>query len=199
MQIDFDLCYFFSPDASPAEKAEAKAVINRVSKNLGDIYKRANMNAPRSFARNVGGTLVRFELPRMFTARSVSGSYTANAQTLKALMEALIELNMIELRANFAPALYKMGLPYGRTQIWDTVSAFRKRGYGDCKTVSAILCAQRRLAGRPGDPWHRFMPRPDGGLDYHILVDVSQSGAPNFEDPSKVLGMGANENASFVS
>jgi hypothetical protein len=126
--------------------------------------------------------------------RSV-GAYTANARTLRALVEALIELNVIYLRSHpFTPRLYDMGIRYGRTQIWDTVSAFQNRGFGDCKTLTAILCAERRLAGRECDPVHRFMLRKDGGLDYHILVARDDG---SYEDPSKVLGMGKNENSRF--
>jgi hypothetical protein len=195
LKIDFDLRYFFSPDSSPAEKAEAKAIIQRTSLGIADIYRKASRKPPAVIVGNAGGNLIRFDLPGMFSPDRSAGAYTANARTLRALVEALIELNMIYLRAHpYTPRLYDMGIRYGRTQIWDTVSAFQERGFGDCKTLTAILCAERRLAGRECDPVHRFMLRKDNGLDYHILVARDDG---SYEDPSKVLGMGKNENSRF--
>lgn len=84
-------------------------------------------------------------------------------------------------------------MTYARTQVWEPIPALYKRGYGDCKSLTAALIAQYRLAGKKARPVFRFVPRPDGGTDYHILVQTERG----FEDPSKVLGMGKNEVAKF--
>ncbi len=95
------------------------------------------------------------------------------------------------------PRLYELhdahGITYYRTQIWDTLPALYERGYGDCKSLTCALIAQYLYEGKECAPVFRFQKRPDGSgaLDFHILVQT----ADGFEDPSKVLGMGSDENA----
>lgn len=118
-----------------------------------------------------------------------------NAQALRILLDCLINLNRAFLRKHAAPALYRSGVRYGRTRLWEPIPALYSRQYGDCKSLTAALIAERREQGEEADPVFRFNPKPNGTNDFHILVHTPKG----FEDPSKVLGMGSNENAHFVS
>lgn len=135
---------------------------------------------------------ITFNLPHVF----LPGSHRDdNALALNCLLECLVGINICLLQHHSYPTLYRSGVVYGRTQIWETIPALYRRGYGDCKSLSCALIAQYRLAGVECEPVFRFVDRRDGGTDYHILVQT----ASRFEDPSKVLGMGARENARFFS
>jgi hypothetical protein len=113
-----------------------------------------------------------------------------NARALKALLEGLILLNRAYLIGHPAPNLYTSGVVYDRTTIWDTIPDLLHRGYGDCKSLSAYQIAMYRHRGIEALPVFRFFTNPDGSTDYHILVQT----ANGYECPSRVLGMGRNEN-----
>ena len=133
---------------------------------------------------------ITFDMPHVFHPVS---STEANAYALRALLDCLIALNKVYLHEHpTALPLYKSGVRYGRTQVWDTIPALYRRGYGDCKSLTAALIAQRELDGEKCKPVFRWISRPDdsGARDFHILV-MHEDGS--FEDPSKILGMGANE------
>lgn len=134
---------------------------------------------------------ITFNIPHAFYPGS---SPETNADALRALLDGLILLNLAFLRSHTVPALYQSGVRYGRTDIWDTIPALYEKGYGDCKSLSAALIAERRAQGIWAAPVFRFNYREDGSgeLDFHILV---QNADGMFEDPSKVLGMGRHENA----
>jgi hypothetical protein len=136
---------------------------------------------------------ITFDMPHVFSPRATPEE---NAYALRALLDCLISLNIAFLRTKRAPPLYQSGVRYGRTTIWDTIPALYGRRYGDCKSLSAALIAEYRILGMKAEPVFRFMPRNDGSgaLDFHILV---QLGDGSFEDPSKKLGMGQDENAHF--
>lgn len=136
------------------------------------------------------GSLFAFEMPNAFVPGS---DPTTNADALKALLECLIEINAAYIRSHPAPALYQSGVRYGRTIEWEPIPALYARGYGDCKSLTAAMVAQYRDQGIKARPVFRFRKRPDGRTDYHILVQTENG----FEDPSKVLGMGQDENAWF--
>ncbi len=133
---------------------------------------------------------ITFNIPHAFYSGS---SPETNAYALRALLDCLIRLNLAYLRSHAAPALYQSGVRYGRTDIWDTLPALYERRYGDCKSLTAAYIAEKRMQGINAQPVFRFDYRADGSgeLDFHILV---QNPDGTFEDPSKVLGMGANEN-----
>jgi hypothetical protein len=131
-----------------------------------------------------------FDLPHVFFPESSS---VDNAYALRALLQLLINLNEAYLRNHAVRDLYSSGVVYGRTRVWDTIPALYKRGYGDCKSLSAALIAQRHKEGIPAKPVFRWVRRPqgvegEGTSDYHILV-LTPNG---FEDPSKKLGMETN-------
>jgi hypothetical protein len=135
---------------------------------------------------------ITFDLPHVFFPGSHSED---NAYALRALLDCLITLNRAYLRNHAATVkpLYQSGVVYGRTQVWDTIPALYQRGYGDCKSLSAALIAEYREQGKQCSPVFRWVERSNGVKDFHILVQCGDT----FEDPSKVLGMGANENAHF--
>ncbi len=117
-----------------------------------------------------------------------------NAYALRALLDCLIDLNLGYLRTHSVPSLYKSGVRYGRTTWWEPIPALYARGKGDCKSLTAALIAQYRLTGVEARPVFRWITKEGGGTDYHILVQTLSG----FEDPSKVLGMGKNENMKFT-
>ena len=135
---------------------------------------------------------ITYNLPHVFFQ---GASQVENAQVLRILLDTLINLNLAYLRNHSVPGLYQSGVVYGRTQIWEPIPALYQRGYGDCKSLTGALIAEYRRQGIACEPVFRWIPskaRP-GSTDYHILVQT----AKGFEDPSKVLGMGQNENVHF--
>lgn len=136
---------------------------------------------------------ITFSIPFAF---SPTASQETNAAALKVLLDCFIRLNLVYLASHSPSGLYRSGVRYGRTTIWDTIPALYERGYGDCKSLTAAYIAELRAQGRQANPVFRFFRRPaDGGLDFHILVQLADG---TFMDPSKDLGMGQDENAWFA-
>lgn len=127
-------------------------------------------------------------LPHVFTKEA---STVANARALRPLLDCMVALNIGYLRDFSTPHIYKAGVVYGRTTWWEPIPAIIERGYGDCKSLAPWLIAQYVLAGKAAEPVFRWVLNPQGHRDFHILVQTDAG----FEDPSKVLGMGKNENA----
>lgn len=131
---------------------------------------------------------IALNLPHVFTA---DASPVENAKCLRALMTCLVHINMSYLQHHSVLPLYRSGVVYGRTTLWEPIPAVIQRGYGDCKSLAAWLVAERRARYYCAKPVFRWIMRPDRGTDFHILVQTDAG----FEDPSKVLGMGTHENA----
>lgn len=128
--------------------------------------------------------VIRFDLPHVFRP---GANPKENAYALRALMQHLIEQNKVFLQFHpKTPRLYQSGVVYGRTVNWDTIPALYAKGYGDCKSLTAALVAERLMRGIAAKPVFRFAQNETGGEDYHILVQTGTG----FEDPSKKLGMG---------
>lgn len=135
---------------------------------------------------------ITFGLPHLF---STSSNEVEDAAVLCELVEALARIDQLYLRHHpRTPSIYKSGIVYGRTQDWITIPACIDRGYADCKSVTAWRLAELRMRGLSARPVHRWVRRTDGAKDYHILVQHPDK----WEDPSKILGMGKNENAYFA-
>ncbi len=118
-----------------------------------------------------------------------------NAEALDTLLRCLTAINVAYLlhRPGIVPHLYNSGVIYDRTVVWDSIPALFARRYGDCKSVSCALVAQYQVQGIPARNVFRWIrPAPDQ-TNFHILTQVPWG----FEDPSKVLGMGRNENSYF--
>lgn len=137
---------------------------------------------------------IEFNLPHVFSAGS---NPEENAHALMALLDCLTSLDQAYLMHNAAPTLYRSGVVYGRTRIWETIPAVIARGYGDCKSLTAWRVAELRAQGVSCSPVFRWNPRKSNPqvLDFHILVALADG---SFEDPSKVLGMGQNENGPIL-
>jgi hypothetical protein len=133
---------------------------------------------------------ITFDLADMFGGGT---SAVADARLLTVLLEALIDANLVYLRDHAAKSLYRSGVVYARTRVWDTIPALYSRGYGDCKSLSAALCAEMRHRGEAAIPVFRWKQAADGSKLYHILVQTSRG----WEDPSRRLGMGRSEWSYF--
>jgi len=135
---------------------------------------------------------ITFNLPHVFHPGS---SPTENGYVLKAMLDCLININLAYLRDHVVPSLYRSHVVYGRTSLWEPIPALYERGYGDCKSLTAALIAEYIRDGIECAPVFRWIrtknPKRWGETDYHILVHTARG----FEDPSKVKGMGQNENA----
>lgn len=138
---------------------------------------------------------ITFSLPHVFHP---SASQAENAEVLRVMLESLIAVNRVYLRSHSVPSLYRSGVVYGRTATWDSIPALYHRGSGDCKSLSAARIAELREQGKKAAPVFRFVTRSNGHRDFHILVQKGLNDGPElWEDPSKVCGMGRDENAHF--
>ena len=108
-----------------------------------------------------------------------------NAQVIHLLLESLVAINRAYLRRHSAPALYKRGVTYGRTRIWESIPDALLRGKADCKTLSAWKIAEDRQKRIKVEPAFRWITNLQGVRDYHILLEYKD----HWEDPSKILGM----------
>jgi hypothetical protein len=153
---------------------------------------------------------ITFDLPHVFSG--MSQSKEENALALARLMQALVSLNEAYLLHHPARGLYQSGVVYRRTTVWDTIPALYARGYGDCKSLAAALVAQYRAGIDPeskgGQLVHgpipakcvfRWNPASQDVILFHILVQTPPGFRTDtgYEDPSKRLGMGKNENARY--
>jgi len=135
---------------------------------------------------------ITFDLGHVFRPGSSS---TEDAEVLRALLDCLVRVDMAYLRNHpNTPALYRAGVVYGRTEVWDPIPALYARRYGDCKSLSAARIAELAVRGVQAQPVFRWVQRSNGAKDFHILVQTYSG----WEDPSKKLGMGANELVHFA-
>jgi hypothetical protein len=116
-------------------------------------------------------------------------SKKANALALRALLDCLIDLDLIWLQANpMTPALYESGVFYHlmpANDPWDTIPTLYQRGFGDCKSLAAARIAELRRFGKIAIPVFRHVK--DGwGTMFHILI---LHGDGTWECPSRILGM----------
>lgn len=136
---------------------------------------------------------ITFSFPHVFHR---TASQAEEAVALNLCLEFLIEINRAYLRDHPAKSLYRSGVVYGRTDEWDSIPAVIQRGYGDCKSLTAWRIAELRERGEECRPVFRWVRRRNGSKGFHILVAIAHKGSsePLWEDPSKTLGMGSNEN-----
>lgn len=128
--------------------------------------------------------IFQLDLPHVFRPGS---SDEDNAMALEAMLEALIAANMVFLKRNpRTPRLYKSGVRYARTTVWLSIPSLYSLGRGDCKSLTAALVAEERMAGRQAKPVFRpIFNKKKGMNDFHILVQTPYG----YEDPSRKLGM----------
>lgn len=112
-----------------------------------------------------------------------------DAQRLRIMVDALVRLNLYEMRQRRFRPLYDAGVRYrrerkrlGEPERWQTIRDVYRHGFGDCEDLAAIRVAELRREGIRAVPWFR----KKGNL-WHVLIRYP-NGA--FEDPSRILGMG---------
>jgi hypothetical protein len=111
----------------------------------------------------------------------------AEPETLEALLEGLVRVNLRLLDRSALPPLYQSGARYRRerkgSEDWKTCERVYSSRSGDCEDLAAWRVAELRHAGEvdavaivvPGGPriWHVQVMRANGSV----------------EDPSRILGM----------
>jgi hypothetical protein len=152
--------------------------------------KRARV-AIRQCAQKVGHAKMRpqgvaFGIDDAFNAQS---SKSSNAAALRALLDCLIDLNLIYLqRYPKTPGLYEARVFYHFMPTrapWDTIPTLFARGYGDCKSLVAARIAELRQHGQTARPVFRHIKSAWGTM-FHILLQHDNG---NWECPSRILGM----------
>lgn len=194
MRISFCIPHVFQTGSNPAEDKHVSCLLKGCLDEL--TLGSAKTHVVPTLTRT-GQTRVTFDMPHVFHSESIPED---NASALQSLLHCLCGIDTVfcQLRGltsqgGMVPPLYTSGVYYDRTQIWDTTPALYKRGFGDCKSLSAALIGEYACQGIACNPVFRWAVTPDGTTNYHILVQTPLG----FEDPSKVLGMGQNENAYF--
>ena len=125
---------------------------------------------------------------------------TENAYALKALLDCLVNINRAYLRTHRVLRLRSSGVRYERTKKWYPIPTLYERGLGDCKSLTGALVAEYLIQGIECRPVFRFAKKRDGGLMFHILVEIPQKNGVKgtlYEDPSRELGMNAHELSYF--
>jgi hypothetical protein len=120
---------------------------------------------------------------------------SVDAQHLRIMLDALVRLNLLELKQKRYPNIYKAGVVYrreprggpNRFERWQTISDIIENGYGDCEDLASARVAQLRMMGVRAVPW---LTRRRGGNTWHVVVRYPNG---RIEDPSKILGMGRRE------
>lgn len=115
-----------------------------------------------------------------------------DAQRLRIMVDALVRLNLYEMKKRRFRPLYDTDVVYrrenrrpGQSERWQTIKDVYRRGYGDCEDLSAIRVAELRRQGIRAVPW--FKRRKN---IWHVLVRHPDG---KLEDPSRILGMGSEE------
>lgn len=112
-----------------------------------------------------------------------------NSTALRALLDCLIELNLIcwDACPNMK-TFYQTGVFYHlmpQNAAWETTPTLYRRGHGDCKTFVAARVAELRRAGKIAMPVFRNVTSGWGTM-YHILI---LHGDGTWECPSRLRGM----------
>lgn len=145
----------------------------------------------RKCAREVGRAKMRpegvaFGIDGAFHPRA---SKEANAHALRALLDCLIELDLICFSARpTLPGLYQTRVFYRLMPThapWETTPVLYRRGFGDCKTLVASRIAELRRQGQVAIPVFRHVTSGWGTM-FHILI---LHGDGRWECPSRLLGM----------
>ena len=155
----------------------------------------------RACAKEVGRARMRpegvvFGIDGAFHPRA---SKEANAKALRALLDCLIELDLICFDVcPTLPGLYQSSVVYHlmpTLAAWDTTPVFYRRGFADCKVLVASRIAELRRQGRVAMPVFRNVTSGWGTM-YHILILHSNG---DWECPSRNLGMRMSQELPRVS
>jgi hypothetical protein len=190
MKIEFCVPHIFGLGANPEEVQFVKDTLNSCLQSLKAI---GNAKARKSTLTRSGKSRVVFDLPSVF---HIGSSPTDNAKALQTLLHCLCDIDaaFLQFRLGQIPTLYNSGVFYKRTDVWDSIPALYNRGFGDCKSLASARVAELSIYENiPVTPDFRFFQDKLQRTFYHIVL-----GTPNgWECPSKVLGMGQDENSYF--
>lgn len=119
------------------------------------------------------------------------------AETVRCLLEALVAVNRITLKSDASiKPLYSSGVVYQREpkgqETFNDITVIRHYGYGDCAHLAAWRCAELRNAGENATLRLTWKVTRRGKRLFHVQVRRADG---RIEDPSKLLGMGKNEDA----
>lgn len=127
---------------------------------------------------------------------------TLGAAALDAALEGLVQLCGADLSAwaeelsGSFPALYETGVRYERergTERWLVPSQVMAAGVGDCEDLAAWRCSELRMSGE--DPAAIARVIRSGPRTWHAVVE---RGDGSIEDPSRILGMGVDDEGSLA-
>lgn len=199
MQIVINLPHVFKPGSPPGENQGVLRALQTCSEKIESVDTRNNSGSAKGrsgvyyHGANGGTYAATFNIPNTF---NIDTPQADNAAVLRALLDCMIDINCLVIEYHPGiPDLYRSGVFYRRTTIWDPIPALYSLGYGDCKSLTAALIAQYRMRGIAANPVFRFAVNSHKIPDFHILVQT----ADGFEDPSKRLGMGRDELSYFYT
>lgn len=170
----------FRVDSKSTEGQAVRRVISLCARRVGSVS-------------YIPGAVV-FTIDGAFTPRS---SKKQNAAALETLLAALCALNRIWLRFHPGafPLLAHSSVYYARTDIWDTIPALLRRGFGDCKSLSACEVAEFRQEGTWCRPVFRFQGNAQSTM-FHILIMLEDG---SWKDPSAERGMNSYQEMPGIS
>ena len=131
------------------------------------------------------------------------------------VLEGLTRCNVAMMRSRKVPRLYESGIRYElepETEDWKDCVALLRDLRGDCEDLTCYRTAELRVAGIRAEPWVSWRKTGNGAWIYHMRVwrptmdrdlppVLQMNGIPTvvraadtgyIEDPSRILGMGAN-------
>lgn len=122
-------------------------------------------------------------------AHSATIHVPARASAFDAALEGLTRLNVELMGQKRYPPLYSSSVRYKDEprDVWRHCEDVFSEGWGDCEDLSACRAAELRVSGE--DPAAAVCTYQSGPHRYHAVV---RRGDGTIEDPSRVLGMGAN-------
>lgn len=117
---------------------------------------------------------------------------SVTAERLRIMLDALVRLDLLEMKQRRYPPLYKSGVRYqrepkeqGRFERWKTIKDLVMTGNGDCEDLASARVAELRMMGIRAVPWLKRK-----GNTWHVVVKYPNG---RIEDPSRRLGMGRKE------
>lgn len=122
------------------------------------------------------------------------------ALAVRPLLEATVTINCIYLQTHRVPPLYKAGVRYQNEpegqpyEDFAIVPAIIARGWGDCDDLASWRVAELRMQGEKAKIRIQWRKYENGRKLYHVVVRRANG---DIEDPSRILGMGA-ENIKLV-
>ena len=112
---------------------------------------------------------------------------------IKAILEALVWVNLYYLRFHRVPPIYQSGVRYQlepdgwECESFDSIPAILARGWGDCDDLAPWRCAELRAQGEKAKIRIQWKQSPISGQKlFHIVVRREDG---SIEDPSALLGM----------